>query len=115
MHKRTDGSSLFTVYGEGNGTDSHGRGPKRTSPRPPLGLHDPMLAFGSWGTDNPCMTQKELVLESIKALPDQASLEEIAQRVEFLAALQKGLEQIDRGESIPHDEVKKQLAQWLTS
>ena len=33
-----------------------------------------------------------------------ASLEEIAERVEFMAAVQKGLDQLDRGEGIPHDE-----------
>lgn len=61
------------------------------------------------------MTQKEIVLETIRALPDDCSLEEIAQRIEFMAAVQKGLDQFDRGEGIPHDEVKKQLASWLTN
>jgi predicted transcriptional regulator len=32
-----------------------------------------------------------------------------------MAAVQKGLNQLDNGEGIPHDEVKKQLASWLTS
>jgi predicted transcriptional regulator len=61
------------------------------------------------------MTEKEIVLETIRALPDDCSLEEIAERVEFMAAVQKGLDQLDEGESISHDEVKKQLASWLTS
>jgi hypothetical protein len=29
--------------------------------------------------------------------------------------LQKGLDQLDRGEGIPQDEIKKQLASWLTN
>ena len=61
------------------------------------------------------MTEKEIVLATIQALPDDCSLEEIAERIEFMAAVQKGLDQLDRGEGIPHDEVKKQLASWLTS
>jgi len=61
------------------------------------------------------MTQKELVLDAISELPDEASLDDIAERVEFLAAIQKGLDQLDRGEGIPHEEVKRQLATWLTS
>ena len=61
------------------------------------------------------MTEKEMVLETIRALPDNCSLEEIAERIEFIAAAQKGFDQLDRGEGIPHDEVKKQLASWLTS
>ena len=64
---------------------------------------------------NPAMTEKEIVLETIRALPDDCSLEDIAERIEFMAAIQKGLDQLDRGEGIPHDEIKKQLASWLTN
>lgn len=60
------------------------------------------------------MPEKEIVLETIKALPDDCSLDEIAERIEFMAAVQKGLDQLDRGEGIRHDEVKRQLASWLT-
>ena len=59
------------------------------------------------------MTQKRLVLETISELPDEVSLDEIAERIEFLAAVQKGIDQLDRGEGIPHEEVKRQLATWL--
>jgi predicted transcriptional regulator len=59
------------------------------------------------------VTQKKLVLDVINELPDETSLDEIAERVEFLAAIQKGIDQLDRGEAIPHDEVKRQLATWL--
>jgi len=31
-----------------------------------------------------------------------------------MAAIQKGIDDIDRGDTIPHEEVKKQLATWLT-
>jgi len=61
------------------------------------------------------MTEKEIVLETIRALPDTCTLDEITERIEFMAAVQKGLDQLDRGEGIPHEEVKKQLASWLTS
>ena len=61
------------------------------------------------------MTQKALVLDAIKELPDEATLEEIAERIEFLAAIQKGIDQLDRGEGISHEEVKRQLARWLAS
>ncbi len=60
------------------------------------------------------MTEKEIVLETIRALPDDCSLDEIAERIKFMAAVQKGLDQLDRGEGIPHED-KKQLASWLTS
>jgi len=53
------------------------------------------------------MTEKEIVLETIRALPDNCSLAEIAERIEFMAAVQKGLDQLDRGEGIAQEEVKK--------
>jgi predicted transcriptional regulator len=59
------------------------------------------------------MTQKQLVLEAIKELPEETSIHEIIERIEFLAAIQKGIDQLDRGEGIPHEEVKRQLATWL--
>ena len=59
------------------------------------------------------MSQKELVLDAIQELPDDASIDQIADRVKFMAAIQKGIDDIDRGDTIPHEEIKKQLATWL--
>ena len=56
------------------------------------------------------MSDKQLALDSIQRLPEDASLDVIAERVEFLAAVRKGLDQIERGQTIPHDEVKRQFA-----
>jgi predicted transcriptional regulator len=61
------------------------------------------------------MSQKEMVLDAIRELPDDVSMREIAERVDFLAAIQRGIDQLDRGETIPHDEVKRQLASWLAN
>ena len=60
------------------------------------------------------MSDKELALDSIRRLPEDARLDTIAERLEFLAAIRKGSEQIDRGETVPHEEVKRQLAAWLS-
>ena len=61
------------------------------------------------------MTEKEIVVNTTCALPNDCSLEESAERVGFMKAVQKGLDQLERGEGITHDEVKRQLASWLTS
>jgi hypothetical protein len=34
------------------------------------------------------MTEKEIMIETVRALPDDCSIEEIAERVEFMAAVQ---------------------------
>jgi hypothetical protein len=73
-------------------------------------LHNLAVRSHNWD-----MTEKEIVLETIRGLPDNCSIDEIAERIEFMAAVQKGLDQLDRGEGVSHDEVKKQLASWLTS
>ena len=73
------------------------------------------LAFEMARQHNFLMTEKEVVLKTIRELPDDCSIDEIADRVEFLAAVKKGLDQLDRGEGIAHDEIKKQLASWLTN
>jgi predicted transcriptional regulator len=59
------------------------------------------------------MSQKELVLEAIRELPDDASIDLIADRVDFIAGIQKGIDDLDNGNIITHDEVKRQLASWL--
>ena len=61
------------------------------------------------------MTEQEIELKTIRSLRDDCSLEEIAERIEFMATVQKGLDQVKGGEGIPHDEVKRQLASWLTN
>jgi len=60
------------------------------------------------------MSDKQIALNSIARLPEDASLEVIAERIDFLAAIRKGLDQVERGETVPHEEVKRQLAAWLT-
>ena len=60
------------------------------------------------------MSDKEIVLDAIKHLPEKATMAEIRTRIEFLAALKEAEDSLDRGEGIPHEEVKKQLASWTT-
>ena len=60
------------------------------------------------------MSDKELALDSIRRLPEDARLDAIAERLEFLAAIRNASEEIERGETVPHEEVKRQLATWLS-
>ena len=60
------------------------------------------------------MTAKKLVLDTLERLPDDVSLDEITQRLETIAALQKGLDSLDRGEGKSIDEVEKLMASWIT-
>jgi hypothetical protein len=60
------------------------------------------------------MTAKKLVLDTVERLPDDVSLDEITKRLEVIAALQKGLDSLDRGEGKSIAEVERLMASWLT-
>ena len=60
------------------------------------------------------MSNKEIVIEAIRQLPEQASFEEIAEEVAILAGIRRGQEDVEAGRTIPHDEVKKRLQTWIS-
>lgn len=55
------------------------------------------------------MTQstKQKVLELVEQLPSDASIDDVMERLYFLAKVERGLEQLATGQIIPHDEVKR--------
>ncbi len=53
------------------------------------------------------MSPKELVLKAFSQLPDDCTFEDMAEKLDFLAAVQEGLDQLDRGETVPFEEVKR--------
>ncbi len=60
------------------------------------------------------MSNKEIVIEAVRKLPEELSLEEIAEEVAVLAAIRKGEEDADAGRTIPHDEVKRRFQEWIS-
>ena len=59
------------------------------------------------------MTTKEKVVQAVQGLPDDASIEDAMERLLLLARIDKGLEQADAGQTIPHSQVKERMAKWL--
>jgi predicted transcriptional regulator len=59
------------------------------------------------------MTNKEIVQDLLRRIPDDASLQDIARELEFIAAVRQGLSELDNGDSIPIDEVEKKLPSWI--
>jgi len=60
------------------------------------------------------MSDKQLVVELLNRLPADAKLQDIGREIEFLAAIREGEEQADRGEVVPHEQVKKEFASWIS-
>jgi len=61
------------------------------------------------------MSTKELVIESIQKLPDDATWEDVQERVNFMAGVRKGLRELDEGKGVRHDLVREEFAGWLTN
>jgi len=59
------------------------------------------------------MTTKEKVVQAVQSLPDSASIEDAMERLLLLAKIEKGIEQADAGQAIPHAQVKERMARWL--
>lgn len=49
------------------------------------------------------------MVEVIRELPADATVEDAIERLVFLAKIEEGLAQLDRGEGVPHEEVKRRL------
>lgn len=52
---------------------------------------------------------KDRVLDALRDLPDETTVEEAMERLYFLAKVERGLEQADRGNTVSHDEVRERF------
>jgi predicted transcriptional regulator len=59
------------------------------------------------------MSTKEIVQDLLQKLPEGVSLHDVAQEIEFVAAVRQGLAEIERGERIPIEEVERELPSWV--
>jgi len=60
------------------------------------------------------MTIKDEVIEFIQRMPDDARIDDILYALYVRSKVDRGLEQLDRGEGISHEEVMRQVSEWLT-
>ena len=60
------------------------------------------------------MTTKETAIHTIEDLPEDATWDDVQERINFVVGVRKGLRELDEGKGIPHDRVKEEFAQWLT-
>jgi hypothetical protein len=60
------------------------------------------------------MTVKDLAIQTISRLPDNADWAQVEERIHFVAGLRKGLYELDRGEGIAHSIVKEEFSEWLS-
>ena len=55
----------------------------------------------------PIESDKQRALDAIQALPDGATMDDVIERLCFMAKIEEGLKQSQAGQVVPHEEVKK--------
>jgi len=60
------------------------------------------------------MNDKTVAMETIANLPENASMEEIAEELQIMAAIRKGKEDVKAGRTKSHAEVEKIFETWIS-
>jgi len=61
------------------------------------------------------MTTKEKAIKIIQELPEEATWEDIQERIDFIAGVRKGLRELDEGKGISHEQIREEFSKWLSS
>ncbi|MHB9031214.1 MAG: hypothetical protein ACYC9O_20800 [Candidatus Latescibacterota bacterium] len=57
------------------------------------------------------MSNKEIAMRTIQDLPEDATWEDIQERINFLAGVRKGLCELDEGKGIAHERIKEEFTE----
>ena len=60
------------------------------------------------------MNDKTVAIETISGLPENSSMEEIAEELQIMAAIRKGKEDVKAGRTKSHAEVEKIFETWIS-
>ena len=52
---------------------------------------------------------KERILEALRSLPADATVDDAIERLVFMAKVEEGLAELDAGQGTPHEEVKRRF------
>lgn len=59
------------------------------------------------------LPMKRRLIAALEDLPDNATFDDVLERLHFVYNVQVGLAQADQGVLLPHEQVKKSLREWL--
>lgn len=59
------------------------------------------------------MTTKDRVLHAVQDLPEDSSIEDVMERLLFMAKVERGVQQSDAGKTVTHGQVREKMAKWL--
>jgi predicted transcriptional regulator len=58
---------------------------------------------------------KQQVIQMIQSLPEEVSIDDIMAELYFKLQVDAGLNELDEGQGIPHEEIEKRMSKWLTA
>ena len=61
------------------------------------------------------MSTKEIAIKSIQNLPEDATWEQIQEKINFVAGVGKGFCELDEDKGVSHERVKEEITKWLSS
>ena len=61
------------------------------------------------------LDMKKEAIRIIERMPEGASMEEIMYELYFQGKVERGIREAREGQLIPHDEVKRNMREWLSS
>lgn len=56
--------------------------------------------------------KRDKAIETVKEFPQEFELEDLIERLVFLEKVEKGLQQAEQGQTIPHEKVKEMTKKW---
>ena len=59
------------------------------------------------------MSVKELAKSVIDKLPDEANMDDIIHALYIRTKFERGLQEIEDGKGVPHEEAKKRMRSWI--
>lgn len=57
---------------------------------------------------------KEKIIEAIKDMPDDVNIDDLIERILFVKSIEDAIKDMDEGNEISHEEIKKMVYQWRT-
>lgn len=58
---------------------------------------------------------KEQILKLVRAMPEDATLDDVMAELYFKKKVDAGLMELDEGKGISHKDVEKRMSRWLTN
>jgi predicted transcriptional regulator len=87
---------------------------EQTSHGPAVPRHPALIMLTYWHNANPLAYSrrphaKELLREAVEHVPEDATIEDVMERLYFLAKVARGIDAADNGDVEPHEEIEREF------